>query len=283
MASPLARSRARALLALGALPFTPMPARQATLARFLQTVAPELEAGPELALSIALDLRRATVWAGGQHAEEGAQAVIAGADEEEQARFQAAARGLSLAAWLELSADGVDGGWYAQVEQPLDRALAQLAPSAARDAFARWAEGTELACLRLRRSVGAGARFTELLVLAEDPEEEAAKAALGDEALFRALGVPALPEALLDRAPVRAGAVVRFTDSGVARVGLVVAEPPSRQLIELSDALGIDQALDQRRAAFEGALGGEGPRFASVHRDGDGPGVEAHYDASSGD
>ena len=154
--------------------------------------------------------------------------------------------------FIEVSAGAPDRGWSVPVEMPLGRALAMIDPNAAVERLLELAARRGLdRCTRWSRSIGAGNRFTEVVVPLPD-------LALGLEAVAE-LGAPA-PVAVRD-AVAAAGAAgtalsVWITRAGLSKVGLVLPAPSTVAVLRLCAAVG-RTGMD-RLAAVEGALGVDG-------------------------
>lgn len=241
-------------------------------------------------VGLSCDLRRVTLYAEGEAATmaEPIRELLdgVGAGERELERVGLAGRALrpgSAGSWIESCVVGertsLDGGWFFPGELPLEGALAQADASAAKERYAAWAtmSGADT-CLRLRRSVGAGAPFTEVVALVPD-EHDAGGAATRALALFRALeveGPPPSVRALIEAVPEGLAASAWLTARGVSRVGVLLPAPSSRTVLQLADAVGATAHTDTL-ARFEGALAVEGPLYAECCRTEHGFGVELHY------
>lgn len=96
--------------------------------------------------------------------------------------------------------------------------------------------------------------------------------------LFPELSVEAPPEAALKALRAVAGPLglcVGLSSTGTVSLGVLGARPTTRQVVQMSMALGIEN--DSALAAFEGTLGVQGATYLEFCRAAEGPFIELHY------
>jgi hypothetical protein len=181
-----------------------------------------------------------------------------------------------LGAWLAVADHGLDGGWVIDEPTPLSRAWVAAPESRALDRVMDWAELYDVTmCLRVRRSVGAGTPWTELVL--EVPGDAAPTQFERADVLIRALGVAPLPAVEESWPDSREGPIfllIQLISDGVTRIGALAREPSPGAVAALlrAAAAGAQGAAGAARAAealarLEAALGTGGPREASLERD----------------
>ncbi len=158
--------------------------------------------------------------------------------------------------FIEARQDGADLGWFVVDPLPLEAALAEADPGRSLDAFSAWARETGVRQVQgLGRSVGGG--MTRVAAMLPDGGAVERFAALA-----KALGMRALGDGAADVVRRHAGtagitlslgAPRTAEDSGVADLGVVLAEPPRRTVVELLMLAGL--GTDDGIARFEGFLG----------------------------
>jgi hypothetical protein len=184
----------------------------------------------------------------------------------------------TLGSWLEVRPDALDGGWYFPMTLPLTAALAVAHPTDSAQSLAAWAKsyGVETST-GLGHSMGGGYPRTEIQLLL--PGEAIAAQLEAGLQLFEALDAPALPSiaiaALEELSPPGLVASVWLTAEGIAKVGLLSPQPPTKLIIQLCIAAGINQ--DDALAAFQGTLDVAGPNFVECQQVAEGLNVEVHY------
>jgi hypothetical protein len=257
------------------------------LARMLSPNSPVDETVREFGVSVTADLGRLTWTVSG---EAGAMIPVIGeyltevgvseAELDRLAEADEAIQPARLGSWIECRGESLDLGWLFPVEMPLVQALDVVEPSVKRDQVGEWAarQGLET-CSCLGRSLGVGHPYTQLcLPLPKTGLQQQLVAAL--EA-FSSLSVPALSDqvvlSLLQGGPANLALSLWLSAKGLVKIGLVLPQPETWQVLHLCRALRIDE--DEMLAAFEGALGVEGPNAVEVQSFAGGSGIELHYRA----
>lgn len=192
----------------------------------------------------------------------------------------------TLGAWVEAVGEDVDTGWYLPLRIPLTTALAiaqPLAPhSPVPDKISTWAaaQGADT-CLRLARSIAPGNPFTELRIAL--PGSTVDEWVLAGVRLFAALGIADLPDEalgeMLNTDTNQMVASVWFTDRGVVKAGLLVADPTLALTLDLFRvATGAQHAADYSALAqYQGSLQVDGPSWVEAQQRANGFGTEYHY------
>ncbi|MEZ4266664.1 MAG: hypothetical protein R3F39_09825 [Myxococcota bacterium] len=205
----------------------------------------------------------------------------AGASGEELEGMAAAGQHLEPTAagsWVELSAGGLDGGWFFPSPAPLAKARAYAPQHAVTAQLLDWARRCSAqAAAQFRRSVTPGEEVSELL-LPIPGRDRAQDLDLAKHAL-EMLGAPwfrtDVARALVDADDTSRLLVVGLNGAGLARAGVLLTEPSPRaaRALALLAAGTSPSALDR----FEAALGVAGPQWVAAIQRPEGFSVELYY------
>ncbi|MGM0576530.1 MAG: hypothetical protein ACQEXJ_12445 [Myxococcota bacterium] len=175
-----------------------------------------------------------------------------------------------LGTWLQVSDQGLDGGWLVGGGFPVGRALAHAPAGDAADALGRWAARSGAsACLQLRSSAAPDHPATELSIPLP-AGERAHQLAVAEQAFVR-LGVPWIGDALGDA--LGRGAAededlmleVSLAADGPVRAAVLAPEPSTDVVLALVEAIG--GVRDEALAELEGVLGADaGPAWIACSR-----------------
>lgn len=182
-----------------------------------------------------------------------------------------------IGGWIEATPDGIDGGWYLPEEFSMEQVLKFVGDSKACEKVQAWARGHLVdMCQRLERAAATDSPYTRLLLaLPGDGKEQQLAAGLD---LFLELSVQAPPEMALQALRDAAGPLglcVGLSATGTVSLGLLGARPETRQVVQMSMALGIEN--DRALAAFEGSMGVQGATYLEYCQAAEGPFIELHY------
>lgn len=211
----------------------------------------------------------------------GAFLMEAGASDEELASMAAAGEHLEPAAagsWVELSADGLDGGWFFPAPAPLAKARAYAPQHAVTAQLLDWARRCSAqTAAQIRRAVTPGDELSELLL--PIPGRDRAQDLDFAKHALEMLGAPwfgaDVARALADADDSSRLLVVTLNGAGLARAGVLLTEPSPRAARALALlAPGASAATLDR---FERALGVAGPRWIAAMQRPEGFSVELYY------
>jgi hypothetical protein len=211
----------------------------------------------------------------------GAFLMEAGASGEELESMAAAGEHLEPTAtgsWVELSAQGLDGGWFFPAPAPLAKARAYVAQHPATAQLLEWARRSSAqTAAQIRRSVTPGEEVSELLlpIPGRDRAQDLDFAKHG----FEMIGAPwfraDVARALADADDSSRLLVAALNGSGLARAGVLLTEPSPRaaRALALLAPGASASALDR----FESALGVAGPQWVAAIQRPEGFSVELYY------
>ncbi len=211
----------------------------------------------------------------------GAFLMEAGASDEELENMAAAGEHLepkAAGSWIELSAGGLDGGWFFPSPAPLAKARAYVAQHPVAAQLLEWARRCSAqSAAQLRRSVTAGEEVTELLlpIPGRDRAQDLDLAKHGLEMVGAPWFGAGVARALADADDSSRLLVAALTGAGLARAGVLLTEPSphtARALALLAPGASA-RALDR----FEAALGVAGPQWAAAIQRPEGFSVELYY------
>ncbi|MGM0578552.1 MAG: hypothetical protein ACQEXJ_22700 [Myxococcota bacterium] len=211
----------------------------------------------------------------------GAYLTEAGASQEELDWLASAGERLEptlVGSWMELAADGLDGGWFFPSTALLDRALGYAPDSPVRHALAEWARRSGVqTCVQLRRSVDESRPVTELIV--QLPEGDPGHAISLARQAFKQVGAPWFGASVASA--VEAGGagpptlMIGLAPQGLARVGVLLNRPDDALLDRLvREAEGSSEVLLTR---FQGALGVDGPEWVACTQYPHGFGLDLYW------
>jgi hypothetical protein len=176
--------------------------------------------------------------------------------------------------WLEASADRLGAGWGFHGSFPLGEVLAVLPDIPARRTLARWAHALRLDhASELRGTLGTGPDSVLVTLPLEREQEALAAAMLLMSSLELEVFARELLEALLE-GQTEVSFIVGLNDEGVCVLGVSVGDLPLESAILLIAATNGDEA---GLARFEGTLGADGGRRATLWCDAGGVRIDFTY------
>lgn len=239
-----------------------------------------------LVVALAADVSRVTWYAAGApdaFAEAtGAFLAEAGATEEALHTLADAGKALEPArvgSWVELSDEDLDGGWYLPVSLPFQRARNYAPPGAVTEALGVWARRCgAVAAAQLRRSVEDERPRTELTIPL--PGGDAAQQRSLAKQAFAAVGAPwfasDVERALASVPAGQLALVVALTRAGLQRAGVLA---PASALSGFDEILRrAARGQEETLAAFDEAMGGDGPQWVTISQYAQGLGIELLYE-----
>jgi hypothetical protein len=277
--------RIRMQLALHTLPLATLPAA-GNLTDWLREQPMPLDGddgGDQMIVSTSSDVRRISWWAAGP-TQRFIPVVVdfmkrMGANRVQAETIAAAGAHMepdSCGSWIEVSAAGLDGGWYFPSILSLAAARTYAAATVANQRLGRWA--TEVGadrCVQLRRSLAAPQPITEWLI----PLPAVNTKTQLDQAqrAFERLQVPWIGPHLAEVVAGLESMALRIalTDAGVSRIGLEIPGLDATMATALADISPLHS--DAQLALFMGTLGIDTPASLGVFRVTNGLEVELSF------
>lgn len=184
----------------------------------------------------------------------------------------------SLGTWLQLTADGLNGGWYFPEPTTTYRILNIVADSPERELLLQWAETNKVIdCQQIRRAVIKSQPMTELFFSL--PEVSLSEQMAIARAAFKIFELSwfgsELETTLEDLGVSEIGIVSQFIPEGISQLGIVIIEPSTTMVLTLcylSEDFG-----DRQLAMFEGSLGVEKVDFLTLTQNSWGLATEIYY------
>jgi hypothetical protein len=171
---------------------------------------------------------------------------------------------VKIGSWIDMSGKGgMDGGWYFPVEIPLSLAMEAADPGEPTNKVKEWAQKHSIdKCFSIGRDMGAAPpRQTEMRLRLPGGDVQAQLKVAFDA--FEMFGFPALPDDALQTLKESATGQLLLSiitsSEGFVRLGVLVPNPSTETVVKLCDIAGGNK---DDLAAFEGALGSDGPAFA---------------------
>ncbi|MCB9730462.1 MAG: hypothetical protein H6744_20455 [Deltaproteobacteria bacterium] len=185
---------------------------------------------------------------------------------------------VATGSWVELTHEGLDGGWFFPSPSPFPKAKAYAAQHAVTAQLVEWARRSSAQTVaQIRRTVTPGEEVTELF-LPIPGRDRAQDLDLAQHA-FKMVGAPwfhpAMARALADSDDQSRVLVVGLGAHGLAGAGLLLTEPSARAARALASMApgATGETLDR----FERALGVSGPEWVAAIQRPEGAAVELYY------
>ena len=185
-----------------------------------------------------------------------------------------------IGSWVTALPTSFELGWYLRpYADSFVTALTLLPPSDDLEAFSRWARRVGVReCPRLGRSLVTDEEMSEVFLRV--PGAAPADALDAAMQLFEVFDQdppsPAVYALLREYAQLELFASLWLGRRGIARLGLILAAPPTGLVLHMLDAVG--QTHDERLAVFESLLDSGGPAYLEYQVLASGESAELHYD-----